>query len=318
MNVRRLLALALFASAPLLGHAFTPENGWYIPITSDNTASKGGTGIAIEIQNEYLFAAGFIYGVNGLPIWVTMQGQMTHNSDGSWERSDTLYTAQNGQCLGSLTTCPYKPQSPAINAGHFTIKLLADNIGQISWGNPTTGDVNNVLLKRFDYQLGGGPGSLVGRWDIVIDHQGAANGDRIQFEGDRLRLNQVQTNADNTIVFNGCVDSDAACTAGQFAANGTGSTPGFFGGRQYQVVVYSGSIFGSAPYIMRVYSFGENGLSGAFANTIRGTVNLCDPNGADTVATCTAAAKPKYVFVAHRSASGRYAQTNAGMNDKNP
>lgn len=320
MNARRFFAALLLAAAPLASQAYTPESGWYGVFTSDHTTGAG-MGINIEIQNEFLFGAGYIWGQNGLPIWVLMQGKLIHQSDGTWVINDpnALITTQGGQCLGNATTCPYKTAT-VVPVGGINLKL-AENVGTITWG--ITGNQATATLVRFDYALGGGPGSLNGRWDVVIDHQGAANGDRIQYEGDRLRFNQVQTNADGSVVANGCVEnagqpSTQVCdTSSQsFAVKGTGSKPGLFGSHHYQVAVYSLGLLGSSPYIMRVYSFDENGLGGAFANTIRGTVNLCDINGADTIATCTAAAKPKYAFVAHRSASGNYAKTGEGMDDR--
>lgn len=318
MNARRLLAALLLAAAPLASHAYTPENGWYGVITSDNNPPAAGMGLNIEIQNEFLFGAGYIWGQNGLPIWVLMQGKLIHQSDGTWTLNDpnALITGQNGQCLGNATTCPYKKPS-VVPIGGVNLKL-AENIGTITWG--IAGNQATATLMRFDFQLGGGPGSLNGRWDVLIEHQGAANGDAIQYEGDRLRINDVHTNADGSIAVNGCVENSLSpptqtcdTSGNSFAVKGSAPKSAVFG-HTYQIAAYTFSLNGSTPKIMRVYTFAENGLGGAFANTIRGTVNLCGSAGVDSVAQCTAV--KNVAFVAHRSASGHYAQTGAGMDDR--
>ena len=234
MNMRHFLAASLLAAAPLASHAMTPENGWYVPVTSDNANGKGGTGVAIEIQNEFLFAVGFIYGQNGLPIWVAMQGKLTHQNDGTWVYSDSkgLFSAQNGQCLGTVASCPYKGAT-SVPIGGVTLKL-AENIGTITWG--IAGNQASATLMRFNYQLGDAPHSLIGRWDVVIDRQGAANGDGLQYEGDRLRFNDVHANADGSFAVNGCVENFAApstqtcdTSAQSFALKGSATKPAIFG-----------------------------------------------------------------------------------------
>jgi hypothetical protein len=315
MNFRHLIAAALLFVVPAIGMAFTPESGWYLQLTSDNDAGKGGTGIGIEIQNQFLFAAGFIYGQNGLPIWVAMQGPLTKQADGSWALEDDngLYSAENGQCLGMLSQCPYKAPTK-VNIGGFKISFVADNIGKITWGIP--GNQSNAVLERFTYNLGSEVQSLIGRWDVVTAHEEGDGADGVHYGGDRLRITSTTANADGTFTIVGCVEnyrkSNAQTCDGSssvYAILGI-ATPAGFG---YKYTLYT--LTSSSPKIVRVYSFSSNGLGGQFSGTIKGRVNFCGVNGVTSPSSCTEAQNVS--FTGYKSASGQYALTGSGM-DQNP
>jgi len=61
MKFRAWLGAIAALLAPLAAFAFVPENGFYQQYTPDNGSAGGGTGIGIEIQNEFLFAAGYVF-----------------------------------------------------------------------------------------------------------------------------------------------------------------------------------------------------------------------------------------------------------------
>ena len=316
MKIRLLIAVVSFLLMPLLAHAFTPEGGWYLQLTSDNDAGKGGTGLGIEIQNEYMFAAGFLYTSGGQPTWVALQGQLTKQSDGSWglEDDDGLYTGKNGQCLGTLAECPYKG-STLVPVGGFKINFPAENLGTMTWG--PTGHQSTVVIERFVYNLGNGPQSLIGRWDVLLNHQGAANGDGIQYEGDRLRFTSVSPSGSNYSI-GGCVENGSEASTQTCAPNKanvfgvTGSATGEFFGHAYQVLVYNAPSNGT-PKIIRVYSFSEPGLGGAFSGTMHGTANLCGA-GVTSASACTTVTNVP--FTAYRSGSSNYATTGNGMDQE--
>lgn len=316
MNAHRLLEsalLVLLLGAPLASEAFTPESGLYFIKTSDATGS--GTGLAIDIQNEFLFAAGYVFTSSGSPTYVTIQGKMTLQSDGSWGLSDPagLFTYAGGQCIGSKTSCPYKsPKGTSI--GGFTINFAAENIGTLTWG--PAGNSASVTMIRTGFSGGDNPSSLLGEWDIVFDRQGAAIGDGLQFEGDKLKVSKVQALAGSSTdkLFTGCVpngEDDPDCGSAQFAhaVSGTYKSCTGFCAPTYQLAAFTNNILPPAK-IVRVYTFTENGLGGQFTGTFRGTVNLC-PAGVATVDACTA--NPNIPFVAYRSGSAGYAVNGKGM-----
>src|ERR1700685_3680463 len=109
MRRRQVPLCALLLAAAMPAQGFTPESGFYNLFSSD-AKGREGTGIAIEIQNDYMFAAGFVFRANGTPTYVTIEGQLQHRANGSWGLSDPrgLAAYSGGQCIGTLEHCPYR------------------------------------------------------------------------------------------------------------------------------------------------------------------------------------------------------------------
>lgn len=306
MKLYQYVSALFLLAVPLLSQAFTPESGFYYMYTSDNTQSGGGTGLAVEIQNETLFAAGYIYTTSGAPAWVTIGGKLTL-VNGAWTVSDVVAGFANGQCVDTPAKCPYKEPSPAQAVGNFKIQFVAENLGTMTWG--AVGNEQTVNLIRVGYSGADAPSSLVGEWDVLIDHQGTAVNDAIQFEGDRLLINSygVVSGVPN---FGGCIpvsEANPSCGAAGSKNIISGTAPACSG---FCLRQYTLSVFLAQSKLVRVYHINENGLGGQFTGTIKGTVDLC-PAGAATAAQCTTA--KGLPFVAYRSGSANYAKTGAGM-----
>jgi hypothetical protein len=86
---RTIVAIALAVTVGSASAAI-PDSGWYF-----NTAESG-RGFNIEIQNNTLFMAGFLYDAAGKPIWVFSGGVMS--SDRTY--SGPAFQTANGQALG--------------------------------------------------------------------------------------------------------------------------------------------------------------------------------------------------------------------------
>src|SRR5438128_230417 len=115
MLLRRFLLVAAFLGAPLSAVAFTPETGFY------SVPSQPGTGLAVEIQDQYAFVAGYVYDTIGRPTFVTAQGALTRSGE-IWVLDSPLYVSSGGQCIGSASNCPY--HAPAtISAGTAHLEL---------------------------------------------------------------------------------------------------------------------------------------------------------------------------------------------------
>ncbi len=314
MKFRHLICAALFFLAPIASFAFTPEAGFYQQHTVD--ATGGGTGITIEIQNEYMFAAGYVYNPDGSPTFVTMQGQLLQQSDGSWKLSSVgdpnnyLATYSGGQCIGKTANCPYKKPTASV-AGDFTIQFVGENLAAVTWGGG--GNQITSLLTRFNFNSGGPePISLAGEWDVLVD---ASTSNRYLYSGEKILINKVVSllgSATNRLL-TGCVplfEGSPSCSSLTIGATGTLCT-------SCSPVVYNYSFaiqdtdLGTSKNIIRVYHFSSvGGVNNAFTQTFKGTVDFC-PDGVTSTTLCTATVGTK--FVAYRSASAQYAVNGKGM-----
>lgn len=130
-------------------HAFVPESGWWWNQT------ESGRGFAIEIQDNALFMATFIYGSDGRPVWYIAGGPMS-----SERRFDgQLLRMKDGQCIG----CSYRPPTPDGNVGPVTINFETEVTGTITWGS---GEI--VPISRFPFGLDTrAPYLLLGEWALV-------------------------------------------------------------------------------------------------------------------------------------------------------
>lgn len=186
------LLRVLFVLATLMSvtraQAFTPENGtWWNP-------AEPGTGFLIEIQDNFLFLAGYMYAPDGRPMWYTSQGLMNGNARFVGE----LSSFRDGQCLG----CVYTPPVASVGAGG-PVEIIFDTEvkARITLGGRT------VPIERFDYYLTRSPGDpktemMLGEWQMVIDFA-ADPGISYPFYGDILVFD-LMDRAPNPDVFDGC------------------------------------------------------------------------------------------------------------------
>ena len=108
--MKRLIVAVVLFVASSVASAFTPSSGfWYNP-------SESGRGFNIEIQNNVMAVASYVYDQHGNPIWYTSDGiydEATQTFTGTFD------TAVGGQCLGCsyvrpvLTSGVQKPGSSA-------------------------------------------------------------------------------------------------------------------------------------------------------------------------------------------------------------
>jgi hypothetical protein len=302
------LSLALIV--PSAG-AFTPESGFYNLFSADAHGGEG-TGLAVEIQNDYLFAAGFVFRPDGSPTFVTIEGELTRGKEGWTLRGDNaLYTYSGGQCIGSLARCPYR-KSASTSIGDFALVFTAENEGRLEWGaadNRAIVALRRACVGSICYDA---PSSLLGEWDVVID--GVPGADGLRFGADRLAIANVAPKGD-TRAIEGCIASSEAappdCARAHETLEGTARrcAEASCKGYRYRLVVRA---IGGIPRgrIVRVYEFTENGHDGgSFGGTIRGHVDLC-PKGAREPRACTA--RKGMPFVAYKSGSIGFVRRGEG------
>lgn len=299
--------------------AFTPESGFYNLFTSDAQGGEG-TGLAVDIQNDYMFAAGFVYRPDGAPTFVTIEGQLEHRSNGSWGLRDDhgLYRTSGGQCIGSLERCPYR-KTTVESIGGFSIEFSAENEGTIEWGaagNRAFATLRRTCAGTICYDA---PSSLLGEWDVILDR--AMPADQLRFGGDKLAITDVSPSGDARRI-SGCVAQsesaapDCSKRVGAQLIEGAARRcfdTACFGGYRYRLFIHAANCTKKCK-IVRVYTFSENGDGGAFSGSIRGKVSLC-PQGADSADACAASKNLSFLpFVAYRSGSVNFVRTGEGMN----
>lgn len=201
--IRVFLALLVLAVAQP-ARAFTPESGtWWNP-------AEPGSGFLIEIQDNFLFFAGYLYRPDGQPMWYTSQGTLNGNA----RFVGVLSSFSGGQCLG----CPWRPATAAVGAGG-PIEIIFDTEarGRLTWGGRT------INIERFDYYLTRTQGDLktemmLGEWQLVLDFDSNPNVS-YPFYGDVLVFDRVDR-APAPDVFDGCRANnslDGRCTSSALA-----------------------------------------------------------------------------------------------------
>lgn len=128
--------ISLASLMPVDIHAqATPQSGyWWNP-------AEGGRGYFIEIQDQAMFFAAFMYGANGQPTWLASEGAMTSTT----QYSGMLQSYANGQTLTGIYNSPIV-SNPQV--GEVQITFTSDTTANLTW----PGGV--VPIQRFAF----GPG----------------------------------------------------------------------------------------------------------------------------------------------------------------
>ncbi len=164
-----LAGVVMFAGTVSAG---LPDSGWYW------NPAESGRGFNIEIQNDSLFMAGFVYDSNGKPIWFVSGGPMS--SDHTF--SGPAFQTANGQPLGGAYQSP--GTVPFGNAS-------------ITWNTTTTATVSvngynfNITRETFGVDFTSAAQPMLGEFAMV---SGSATlpvyfGERISFNGTQLSNN---------------------------------------------------------------------------------------------------------------------------------
>lgn len=277
-----LVAVAMLSSA---AQAFTPESGFWW------NANESGRGYAIEIQDNYLFFAGFLYGADGKSTWNTAQGLVSNDAR---TFSGVLNAASGGQCINCNYTVPTVVSGAA---GPITIVFDSEITGRISWGNP----VRTIPITRFDFYYTRTVGDqrndrTRGRWDVLLDYIPPAGGPA-EYYGDVLVINRVDRSptADQSLGCRTTTFNTPTCTSQAF------NLSGFYqanDGLHYLVVENSATTF--VVYAVRMNY-----------NDFEGIAKICSRS--TQVASCLSNTSIRSAPVrGSRSASNSFVNTGAG------
>lgn len=146
--------------------AFSPENGWWW------NPQESGRGFNLEIQNNTIFVATFIYDNTGDAVWYSGSGTLNADNTATLD----LFEFANGQCV----QCSFKTPDLIGTAETVTIRFLTGSTAELDWSNGT------VAIQRFNFNLGESwQKQLLGEWVFVSGTSVLPiyTGDRITFDG---------------------------------------------------------------------------------------------------------------------------------------
>lgn len=185
--MKRLL-FSLLMSLALPAHAFTPESGWWW------NPEESGRGFNIEVQNNKVLIATYVYEQNGRPVWYLGSGTL-RGYGGSGDPEPYVFTLldrfENGQCIA----CPYPgpPDQDEAFAEKFRIDFTSRTTGEITWGDDSTTPIRRHNFALFD--TAEPQEKMLGEWRMVIDFSSQNEGGFAFWSGDGLIFDQILPDA---------------------------------------------------------------------------------------------------------------------------
>jgi len=170
--MKKLITFLAFLTCSLPSWSFTPESGfWWNP-------DEPGTGYSIEIQDNFLFGAFYVFDTGGIPYWYTTSGFI----DGNASFTGDFYISEDGQCLG----CNWSPVNSFLaSEGELTITFLTETTATIEF----LGQIKRI--ERHNFFLGDELQKMRGEWQLVYDVSQVSSS--IPFYGDVLIFEQTET-----------------------------------------------------------------------------------------------------------------------------
>jgi hypothetical protein len=274
------LFAAVLGSLASTAHAFTPETGFYW------NPAEPGSGIAIEIQDNILFLAGYVYDTQGNATWVTSAGAIGGNST----YNGTLDQFRGGQCIGCAYTANFRTGS----AGPVAINWSTETRATFTWGGRT------FPIERFNYALGDKQQIMLGEWQVVLDLYGrSADYNAYPFYGEVMIVDLINRTPEPD-QFQGCrpVNSlNGFCSSAALAAHDLAGTFNTTTGK-HVIVITDGMTNNVKTFFAYYVTVGTEQFDGVF--------EICNQGQ------CGAANATTYPVRGFRSASNHFVQTGSG------
>lgn len=266
------LSLVVLFAAP--AKAITPESGfWY-------NVNEPGTGISIDITDNFLFMAAYGFDSGGFPTWYTSGGSMTSDR----QFTGVLSEFRNGQVFGGFWSG--MPTNIGNTGGTVSIAFNPDDETRatITWFGRT------YQIQRFDYFRSAygttnnahQAGRMLGEWSMVIDWYNRSSDLRpYPFYGEVLIFDLLDTAA-NPDIYEGCRPTTSLTGYCTSAALNAHDAAGYYDSTNNEqvIVVRDEQQSGSTPSkffayflsaglyqadgVMSIYSQGGNAGSGPF------------------------------------------------------
>jgi hypothetical protein len=274
--------------------AFTPESGFWI------APAEGGRGYSIEIQDNYIFLAFYVYDSQGRTVWYTAQGNMNGNA---------RFVAQldgyaNGQCLTCVT--PVNPQVGLGVGGNIEIVFDTEVRGRLVLNGRT------INIERFNFALARGlsdirAGSMLGEWQAILDYSAVPSVDS-RYYGDVMVFNRLRSSG-GVNYYEGCRPDNTVTGTCSSSALANRDASGFFdpaSGRHFIVIGNTSTTLAVYSLTMGTYQFD-------------GTMKVCSRNLSSITAQClnngAITSQPVRGF---RTASRNFVQTGTGPASADP
>jgi len=161
MFIRLFIVLSMIMMFPnfaVAGQAI--DGGWWWNPT------EPGWGANIELQNDTVFIALFVYTADGTPEWYTGSGKLTGTAATLSRSETTTATATgtlgryvNGQPMNGAYRAPQAAASP----GSFSLTFTSRTAAQLGLFVPGIG-TQTRLIERYNFNLGTPPASMLGEW----------------------------------------------------------------------------------------------------------------------------------------------------------
>ncbi len=295
-RIKGLLSLCLVTLfAASAAQAYTPESGiWWNP-------SESGTGVVIEVQDNFMVVAAFVGDAQGRATWYTAGAFLTGNArfDGS------LDLTVGSQCPG----CAY-PGFPTVQAGAGgSIRIVFDandpTKASLTWANGRT-----IPIERYPFYLrrpeDGNNVSLqttkmLGEWQAVMDFS-SSSASSFDYYGDVWVFDEFSfDNPTNRYYYDGCRPDNSqvgGCSTNALAFH---SASGYYDSvDKLQVVVVDDS---AANYALYLIETGTNSGQGEITVYPKGA----NPSNYDS-----------FPMRAFRTASRTFVQEGTGPSKKAP
>ena len=196
--MKRLIVAVVLLVASSVASAFTPSPGlWYNP-------SESGRGFNIEIQNNTMAVASYVYDQQGTPIWYTSAGNF---NEGTETFTGAFGSAVGGQCLG----CAYVRPTLSGNAGGpMHIVFTSFESGTLYFQGGST------PIQHFNFGYNGKNDYFLGEWAFSFNIYGLISAQWINFTGHYI-------GSDGTVYVQGIGDGSPSTIAlgGYFASEDT-------------------------------------------------------------------------------------------------
>lgn len=148
--MRKLLLVLLLVSAG--ARAFPPDVGWWW------NPAQGGRGYSIEVQNGYMFFAGYLYNADGSATWYVAQGDYNNTTS---TFTGPLLAFAGGPCI----TCPFTQATQRPSPGNISLVFSTTTTGTLTWPG------GSFPITRFIYGVGPGARKFAGRWSFSTSAQ---------------------------------------------------------------------------------------------------------------------------------------------------
>lgn len=228
---------AILAGLALPTTDFTPQTGWWW------NAAEPGRGFFIEIKNNNLFMAGYLYLADGKPTWFIAGGNMSGKTF-----NGTMQSYSGGQTLGGA----YRPATQGPSLGSISLAFDTAISATLTWPGGT------VALARYPFSSGAAVTVESGWW-----WNPAESGRGFSFE--------VQG---NTLFMAGYVYSDAGQPS-WYTATGPLAADGSFTGRWMEFA--GGQSMGGSYRAPSIVNDNAGSVQMRFSSPRAGTLTL--PNG---------------------------------------